>query len=101
MFLLAVHITLKDLIPLPKYIRLNPNMSNDVPLDENDLNILKGLEQDTRNYIEKFSHKFLAAKSVLQERKSYKDKLRDELERKYLIKRYEMKGRIRNYKKDF
>lgn len=82
----AVHIILQDLLPPSKYVRLNPNMSSDVPLDECRPEMLRQLEQDARNYINKFSHKFDAASEALLRHKTFSRKCIEKVELKSSVK---------------
>jgi len=78
----AIHTILSDLLPSTDYIRLNPNMSIDVSLDESRDEYLRQLEQDTRNYIDKFSHKFDTVSTSLLKRKTFVNRCKEKLELK-------------------
>ena len=82
---LAIHIILQDLLPEASYVRLNPNMSLDVPLDECQHHVLEQLKQDARNYIYKFSHKFEHTANILSLGKRPTDKWKDTIKYNRII----------------
>ena len=67
---LAVHNTLKDLLPATTYFRFNPNLSADVPLDESDPIVIDQLITDAQNYIDKYDWKYRSAADSLVKRKT-------------------------------
>ena len=75
----ATHEILSDLIPGDTYVRLNPNMSANIPLDVSDPEDLERLRQDTRNYVTKFDHKFELVVNALAKEKSVVDRAHDDL----------------------
>ena len=61
-------------------------MSVDAPLDETRPEVLLQLRKDTRNYINKFSHKFDAAAISLMKHKRFVEKCKDKIELELLKK---------------
>ncbi|XP_048010982.1 calcium-independent phospholipase A2-gamma isoform X4 [Megalobrama amblycephala] len=70
-----VHTMLDALLPPNTYFRLNPYMSEDVPLDENRQDRLDFMLAEGRNYLERNENKLRKVASVLTQEKGVVQKL--------------------------
>ena len=75
----VTHEILKDLLPATHYVRLNPNMSKNLPLDVSGPADLEMLRKDTRNYVDKFEHKFEGCARMLLKEKTFVGRIEDEV----------------------
>lgn len=74
-YIVEVHTMLDALLPPNTYFRLNPYMSEDVPLDENRQDRLDFMLAEGRNYLERNKNKLRKVASVLTQEKGVVQKL--------------------------
>ncbi|XP_001640298.2 calcium-independent phospholipase A2-gamma [Nematostella vectensis] len=73
----AVDTVLSDLLPRNTYFRFNPNLAEDVPMDECRLEVLEQVQVDTRKYLDKNQTRLTNARHALLQEKSFSQQLRD------------------------
>jgi len=73
----AVDIVLRDLLPKSTYFRCNPNMSEEVAMDECRAEMLEQVQVDTKVYIEKNKQTLQEAVHALLRPRTFTQRVQD------------------------